>query len=99
VAINTAVNVAPGAPGNYRVIPVSQISSFTLVTGEANGASSPPGGAATFADVVSAISRVDIDALRAREEEAIRKLKEYEGTRGKGVTKEAQEIFDWFKRT
>jgi len=98
VAVNTSANVGPGVPGNYRIIPVAQISGFQIVTADANGAVSAPTPIG-FGDVVPSIARVDIDALRAREEEAVRKLKEYDGTRGKGVTREAQEIFDWFKRT
>lgn len=38
-------------------------------------------------------------ALKAREASAIAKLQEAEAKRGKGVTKEAQEIFDAFSRT
>lgn len=37
--------------------------------------------------------------MKAREEAAIRKMKEKDATRGKGVTKEAQEVFDMIGRT
>jgi len=49
--------------------------------------------------VVPSFSRADMDVLRAREEAAVRKMKEYDSTRGKGVSREAQEVFDWFMKT
>jgi hypothetical protein len=52
-----------------------------------------------FDAALPSIGRVDIKALKAREEEAVRKLKEKEAMRGKGVTKEGQDIFDALART
>lgn len=48
---------------------------------------------------IPALTKFDAAALKAREEAAIRKMKERDAQRGKGVTKEAQDIFDWFART
>jgi hypothetical protein len=45
------------------------------------------------------VHALDIRALRAREASAVAKLQESEARRGKGVTREAQEIFDAFSRT
>lgn len=45
------------------------------------------------------ISKLDLDGFKAREEAAVRKLKEREATRNKGASKEGQEIFDHFSRT
>jgi len=40
-----------------------------------------------------------MEALRQREEKAVQEAKRYEATRGKGVTREAQEVFDHISRT
>jgi protein LSM12 len=103
IAINAAPPKAnPGAPlqGDYHVIPMAQVQ-FVQVLSLAGDAAAE-GGAVTgarFDDPTLSISRIDGDALRGREEAAIRKMKEWDRTRGKGVTKEAQDIFDWFART
>ncbi|KAF1816667.1 hypothetical protein P152DRAFT_388996, partial [Eremomyces bilateralis CBS 781.70] len=99
VAINTAPPPpnpnASNQPGDYHIIPVSQIKSFEVLSLSADGSQRD---AAIFETAVPAISKVDIGALKAREEAAIRKLKEQDMTRGKGVTREAQEIFDALHR-
>jgi protein LSM12 len=103
VAINAAPpksNPVAPQPGDYHVIPKSQVQ-FVQVLSLAGDAATE-GGAVTgtrFDEHTMALSRVDMDALRGREEAAIRKMKEWDRTRGKGVTKEAQDIFDWFART
>jgi hypothetical protein len=97
IAVNTAPvssSSATSQPGNYHIIPVSQIQNFQLLSTGAEEERAPG-----FDAAVPSISRVDLDALRAREEAAIRKMRDFDATRGKGVTKEAQEIFDWFART
>jgi protein LSM12 len=104
IAINTAPassNASSGVssqPGEYHIIPVSQIQSFQFL--------SPPtesnrghGSELAFESFSPSIFKLDLDALKGREEAAIRKMKEFDATRGKGVTKEAQDIFDWFART
>jgi hypothetical protein len=100
IAVNTAAPVSASSaiskPGNYHVIPVSQIQNFQIVSAAGDGEEERTNG---FDAALPSISRLDLDALRAREEAAIRKMKEFDATRGKGVTKEAQEIFDWFART
>jgi len=50
------------------------------------------------ADPLPSAGKVDHDALQRREDELVRRLKEEEANRGKGVTKEAQEVFDAMKR-
>jgi len=103
VAINTAPSKAsPGAPhpGDYHVIPMAQVQQVQVLS--LAGDAATEGGAVTGArldDLMASISRIDVDALRGREEAAVRKMKEWDRTRGKGVTKEAQDIFDWFART
>jgi hypothetical protein len=45
------------------------------------------------------ITTVDLKAVKAREAATIKKMRERDATRGKGVTKEAQELFDALART
>jgi hypothetical protein len=98
VAINTS---SASGIGDFRVVPLSQIRDFQILsTGTADGAVAPPStGFSQLSDPSLAIGKIDMGPLRAREADAIAKLREHDSTRGKGVTKEAQEIFDWFKRT
>ena len=98
VALNTrgstpAVNTA-AQPGDYTVIPVSRIQSFQVLS----LASGTDGSESSIATAQPAIGTVDVKRLKQREEQRIRKLKEEEQNRGKGVTREAQAIFDSFKR-
>ncbi len=79
-------------PSSYHVIPISRIQTFQLV-------SRPDGPSATFSDAQPPIGRVDLQALEAREAAAIAKLKERAAARGRGVGREAQEIFDALART
>jgi len=89
------VDTTPEAPTrNLHIITVSNIQDFQILSlsakadGEGNPeASLPP------------VTKLDLAALRAREDAAVRKAKERDAQRGKGVTREAQEIFDWFART
>lgn len=83
--------------GQYHVIPVSQIQNFQILTTPAEG--DRVQGSEGFEAALPSISRLDLDALKAREVAAIRKMKEFDATRGKDVTREAQDIFDWFART
>lgn len=57
------------------------------------------GGDTSFTSATPQISPLSLPSLRAREEAAIRRLKEQELKRGKGVTQEAQEIFNALTRT
>jgi len=98
VAINTrsstpAANTS-AQPGDYTVIPVSRIQSFQVLS----LASGADGSESSIATAQPAIGPVDVKRLKQREEQRIRKLKEEEKDRGKGVTREAQAIFDSFKR-
>ncbi len=80
--------------GDYHTIPISRIQSFQVL-GLAPGAES---GETSFATARPSIGPVDFKQLRDRERAAIEKLKEEERNRGKGVTKEAQAIFDALRR-
>lgn len=100
IAINTrtiptnASNDAINQPGDYHIIPVSKVQSFQVISLAPNSAS----GGNTFVHAQPAIGPVDIKRLKEREQAKINKLKGIERTRGKGVTKEAQDIFDAFMR-
>jgi len=88
---NAAIN---SQSGDYHVIPVSRIQSFQI----ASVANSEEGGERGFIYAQPPIGLVDIKHVQQREEERIKKLKDEERNKGKGVTKEAQAIFDSFRR-
>jgi len=104
VAINTATpppnpsSNAADQPGDYHIVPISRVQSFQLLSlpGAADKIEGPGPG---FNGVLPSIGKLDFAALKAREEAAIRRLKVEDAKRGRGVTKEAQAIFDNFART
>lgn len=79
-------------PGNFHVVSIPNIQEFKILPGEDG---SPDG----FESAMPTIAALDLNVLKAREESAVRKLLEKEATRGRGVPKEAQEIFDAINRT
>ncbi|KAL2810848.1 anticodon-binding domain-containing protein [Aspergillus granulosus] len=96
VAINTADSDKQAQAGDYHIIPISRIQSFQLVS---LAPSSQNNESTSFADAVPSLHALDIRALKAREATAVAKAQESESRRGKGVTREAQDIFDAFSRT
>ncbi|PYI11385.1 hypothetical protein BO78DRAFT_393340 [Aspergillus sclerotiicarbonarius CBS 121057] len=92
VAINTADGKQTQA-GDYHIVPVSRIQSFQLLSLPSNA------DGASFSDAVPALHALDIRSLKTREATAVGKLQESEARRGKGVTREAQDLFDAFSRT
>lgn len=96
VAINTstAPTGVKAQAGDYHVIPISRIQSFQVVS-LSNAAEQ---GANGFATAQPPIGPVDVKRLEERERAKINKLKEEDRNRGKGVTTEAQAIFDSFRR-
>lgn len=97
------VDSTPTAPTRtLHVITVSNISDFQIL-GLADKKDKENEEPSTNGPVDNAIPsplpKIDFAAVKAREEAAIRKMKERDAQRGKGVTKEGQEIFDWFHRT
>lgn len=88
---STAAVDASTQPGDYRIIPFSRIQSFQVV-------SLAEDSEGTFASALPSIGPVDTRRLKEREAAKMNKMKEEERNRGKGVTKEAQAIFDSFKR-
>jgi protein LSM12 len=101
IAINTAPPPPnPSAslanqPGDYHIIPFAHIINFEIVGPGERAVESGPG----FDGALPSISKVDLDALKAREDQTIREMKKKDAMKGKGVTKEAQDIFDYIART
>lgn len=98
VAINTtpsplSSDAKQTQSGDYRVIPVSRIQNFQLLALPSSSES------ASFTDALPSIQALDTRALKQREAKAIGEALDREARRGKGVTREAQEIFDAFSRT
>lgn len=94
---NPATNLA-SQPSNYHVISIPHIQDFKIL---ASGGGEDDGGAAAggFETAVPGIGPLDLGALKRREEDAVKKLMQKEATRGRGVPKEAQEIFDAINKT
>ncbi|KAH8719468.1 anticodon-binding domain-containing protein [Phaeosphaeriaceae sp. PMI808] len=101
IAINTApAPPNPSAPlasqpGDYHIIPFAHILSFEIVASSERVAESTPG----FDGAMPNISKVDLAALQAREDQTIREMKKRDAQKGKGVSTEAQELFDFISRT
>ncbi|KAL6707774.1 hypothetical protein ACN47E_003674 [Coniothyrium glycines] len=101
IAINTApAPPNPSAPlssqpGDYHIIPFAHILSFEIV-GPGERAVDTTGG---FDGALPSIAKVDMAAAHAREEQTIREMKKKDAQKGKGVSKEAQELFDAISRT
>ncbi|KAL5339408.1 anticodon-binding domain-containing protein [Aspergillus crustosus] len=91
-----AINTADGTPGNYHIIPISRIQSFQI---RSLAPSSQTTETPSFSDAIPSLHALDIRALKAREANAVAKIQEGEARRGKGVTREAQDLFDAFSRT
>ncbi|KAF1834816.1 hypothetical protein BDW02DRAFT_497308 [Decorospora gaudefroyi] len=101
IAINTApAPPNPSAsvfsqPGDYHIIPFAHIESFEIIgSGER-----APESTAGFDGALPSISKVDLAALQAREDQTIREMKKKDAQKGKGVSQEAQELFDAISRT
>jgi len=82
-----ALNTGSSGSGNtYHFVPSSQIASITTLSSEKDAEATAP------------LPQLDAQALKARENAAIEKLLAADQKRGKGVTKEAQELFNHFDR-
>lgn len=99
VAINTApappnpASNPANAPGDYHIIPISRIQNVQVIS-LSSQASAKDG----WANVLPAIGKVDTGKLKEREKQRILKLKQEESKRGKGVTPEAQALFNAMDR-
>lgn len=98
IAINTAPapsNSSTPLSGDYHIIPFAHLVTFQIISPAERKLGAPAG----FAGVQPAISKVDLAAGRAREEQTIREMKKKDAQKGKGVSREAQELFDAISRT
>jgi hypothetical protein len=84
VAINTRPTPASDS-GDYHIIPVSRIQNFQIT-------------AVATQQQPTALPPVDTKRLKERETARIAQLKDQAADRGKGVSKEAQAIYDALKR-
>jgi hypothetical protein len=90
VVINTRApntNTTAIQTGNYHIIPISRIQNFSITRAADGTAATQP-----------TVGAVDMKQAKQREEARIAKLQEEERHRGKGVTSEAQALYDSFKR-
>jgi len=100
IAINTTTppptpsSSVASQPGDYHIIPVIAIKAFEILSLPTE-ADRVEGSAPGFEGMLPSITKVDIEAARAREATAIRKIKELDATKGRGVSKEVQEAFDF----
>jgi len=95
LALNTSPSSSSSStstPSDYHLIPISRVQTFNII-------STPLATSTGIEDAQPPLSRIDLRALKAKEEAAIRKIREKDATRGKGVSKEGQEIFDAIHRT
>ncbi|MCJ1473402.1 hypothetical protein MMC13_002053 [Lambiella insularis] len=89
-ALNLLTLTCPGAIATeftYHFLPLSAVQTFTLLSLPSPSVLTPPLGA------------LDHSALQSRLESTIARLKAEEARKGKGVTRDAQEIFDRIART
>jgi hypothetical protein len=99
IAINTAAPPNPSAsvfsqPGDYHIIPFAHIESFEIIGSGERAPESPAG----FEGAVPSISKLDLAALQAREDQTIREMKKKDAQKGRGVSQEAQALFDEISR-
>ena len=88
----------PLQPGDYHIVPIATLQSFTLLSlapEQASALAGPP----SFETAVPTIKSVDLKACKARERAAVEREQRKERARGKGVGREAQEIYDALSRT
>jgi hypothetical protein len=78
-------------PGDFHIIPFTRIASCQVIALQQNGDGS-------IANALPPIGPVDTKQLQKREAARIEQLKAEENDRGKGVTREAQAIYDSLRR-
>jgi hypothetical protein len=100
-----AIDTAPAPPNpssstqnklcDFHLIPVAHITNFEVLGPGERVPDSGPG----FDGALPPIAKIDPEVLTAREEQTIREMKKKDAQRGKGVTREAQDMFDFVART
>jgi hypothetical protein len=105
VALNTtpapptpASSSTTSQPCDFHLLPVGQIQSFEIIKA-AEQMDREEGSGPGFEGALPAIYKLDKAALEIKVKNAVKKQKEYDVSRGKGVSSDAQEIFDHFHKT
>ena len=93
----------PPQPGDYHIIPIARLQSFQLLAlapeSAATAAPDVGGGPVGFAHAMPGIQKVDRNAVLAKERTAVDKDVKRENAKGRGVSKEGQDIYDALSRT
>jgi hypothetical protein len=87
---NPASNAA-SKPCDYHIIPFTRIATCQILSLQQSGDGS-------IASALPPIGPVDTKQLQKREAQRIQQLKDEENDRGKGVSREAQAIYDALKK-
>lgn len=111
----TTTALPPPHPGTYHILSIPKIATFTLLslppaftrpptatgTGTATATNNPPTSPTTtdFTAAHPAIAPLDPRALATRTTNAVARLKALDAKRGRGVGREAQDLFDALGRT
>ncbi len=109
----TTTSAPPPHPGTYHILPIPKIATFTLLalppstarpsgTGTATATNSPTSPTTTTTDFTAAhppIAPLDPRALATRTTNAVARLKALDAKGGRGVGREAQDLFDALGRT
>lgn len=77
-------------PANYHLVSLANVTGFEIVQAAGEGEKE---------QAYPTLTKAENDALNSREAQAIKEAKKWESTRGKGVSREAQEIHDHIMRT
>lgn len=85
-------------PGDYHILPLSSLSSFQVLSlpSPSSAKDDSPG---AFARALPALKPLDLAALRRREKLAVDAELKRERGRGRGVGRDAQDIYDALART
>ena len=85
-------NTGSNHASSYHIVPVSKIESLQILSlPERPRAETKP---TAFDTALPPIARVDIREVMRRGDNALQKTRKRDAEKGKGVTREAQEIFD-----
>jgi len=88
---------ASSLPGDYHVIPANQITAFKIISLGDSGTLKDS--SSSFENAFPKIGAVNLAVAKQREEVSVKKLQDHEKRVGKGVTREAQDIFDALSNT
>lgn len=86
-------------PGDYHIIPIRHIQSFDILSlSTGKNAADLDAIFTTGNESAPSINKVDVRRLKEREDKAVQKKKDEQKKKGKGVSSEAQELFNVLDR-